>query len=239
MECRDLGRRGGGPPGGDRDCGGPGPAGLRCARKCWHSTPSPARTPNSAASSSCWRTPSTPSRCSPRPRRSPRKRSSRFNVTATYILARTAQLLRDTDDAVVFYKLFIDQSVQLQSPQQIGEGYTGLIKTFYDGGKYDDSEKACDEFLALKGDPTLQRMQPTVLREMVLVLAKQGKIDKATNLMDRIIKAQPDNPFNLIAKGAIPPRDRQAGRRRQGLRGRRGAGEEERGFHQGGAGRSH
>ncbi len=124
-----------------------------------------------------------------------------LNVNAVYVLARTAQLLRDTDDAIVFYRLFIDQSVQLQSPQQIGEGYTGLIKTLYDGGKYDDSEKACDDFLALKGDPALQRMQPTVLRQMVLVLAKEGKIDKATSLMDRIIKAQPDNPFNLIAKG--------------------------------------
>ena len=105
-----------------------------------------------------------------------------FNVNATYILARTAQLLRDTDDAVVFYKVFIDQAVQLQSSQKIGEGYTGLIKTFYDGGKYDESEKACDEFLALKGDPALQRLKPTVLRQMVLVLAKQGKVDKATRL---------------------------------------------------------
>ncbi len=124
-----------------------------------------------------------------------------LNVTAAYVLARTAQLLRDTDDAIVFYKLYIDQSVQLQSAQQIGKGYTGLIETYYDGGKYEDSEKACDEFLALKGDPALQQMKPTVLREMVLVLAKEGKIDKATELMDRLVKSNPDNPFNLIAKG--------------------------------------
>ncbi len=115
--------------------------------------------------------------------------------------SRTAQLLRDTDDAIVFYKLYIDQSVQLQSAQQIGKGYTGLIETYYDGGKYEDSEKVCDEFLALKGDPALQQMKPTVLREMVLVLAKEGKIDKATELMDRIVKSNPENPFNLIAKG--------------------------------------
>ncbi len=44
-------------------------------------------------------------------------------------------------------------------------------------------------------------MKPTVLREMVLVLAKEGKIDKATELMDRIVKSNPENPFNLIAKG--------------------------------------
>jgi tetratricopeptide (TPR) repeat protein len=124
-----------------------------------------------------------------------------FNINAALILARTAQLLRDTDDSIVFYKLYIDQAVQLKSPQKIGEGYSGLIKTLYDGGKYDDSEQACEDFLALKGDPALQRMKPAVLRQMVLILAKQGKVDKATDLMDKIITAQPDNPLNQIAKG--------------------------------------
>ena len=124
-----------------------------------------------------------------------------FNINAVLILARTAQLLRDADASVVFYKIYIDQAVQLKSPQKIGEGYSGLIKTLYDGGKFDESEQACQEFLAIKGDATLQRMKPAVLRQMVLVLAKQGKVDKATDLMDKIIQAQPDNPLNQIAKG--------------------------------------
>src|SRR5438067_1737681 len=124
-----------------------------------------------------------------------------FNINAALILARTAQLLRDADDSILFYKLYIDQAVQLKSPQKIGEGYSGLIKTLYDGGKYDDSEQACEDFLALKGDAALQRMKPAVLRQMVLILAKQGKVDKATDLMDKIIQAQPDNPLNQIAKG--------------------------------------
>ena len=124
-----------------------------------------------------------------------------LNINATYILARTAQLLRDTDDAVVFYKAFIDQAAQLQSSEKMGNGYTGLIESLYNGGKYEDSEKACDDFLDLKGDLSLERLKPTVRRQKVLVLAKEGKVDKATDLMDRIVKSQPDNPFNLIAKG--------------------------------------
>jgi tetratricopeptide (TPR) repeat protein len=124
-----------------------------------------------------------------------------FNVNAVLILARTAQLLRQTDEGVAFYKIYIDQAVQLRSPMKIGEGFSGLIKTLYDGGKYDDSEKACEEFLGLPGEPALQRMKPAVLRQMVLVLAKQGKTDKASDLIDKIIQAQPDNPLNQIAKG--------------------------------------
>ncbi len=124
-----------------------------------------------------------------------------FNVNAALVLARTAQLLRQTDESVVFYKLYIDQASQLRSPQKIGEGYAGLIKTLYDGGKFEDSEKACEEFLALKGEPALQRLKPAVLRQMVLVMAKEGKTDKASDLIDKIIQAQPDNPLNLMAKG--------------------------------------
>ena len=58
-----------------------------------------------------------------------REKDQPLNVNATLILARTAQLLRQTDDSVVFYRLYIDQAEKLQSPEKIGEGYSGLIKT--------------------------------------------------------------------------------------------------------------
>ena len=124
-----------------------------------------------------------------------------FNVNATLILARTAQLLRQTDESVIFYRLYIDQAEQLRSPQKLGEGYSGLIKTLYDGGKYEESEKACEDFIALKGEPALEQLKPAVLRQMVLILAKEGKADKAESLINKIVKAQPDNPLNQIAKG--------------------------------------
>lgn len=126
-----------------------------------------------------------------------------FNINATWILARTAQLLKQTDDGVTFYKLFLDQATQLRSAEEISAGYAGLIETLYSGGKYEESEKACTDFLALKGDAALQLRKPAVLRQMVLVLAKEGKTEKANELIDKIVQAQPDNPLNQIAKGAL------------------------------------
>ena len=41
-----------------------------------------------------------------------------FNINATLILARTAQLLRQTDEGVAFYKIYIDQASQLQAPRK-------------------------------------------------------------------------------------------------------------------------
>ena len=126
-----------------------------------------------------------------------------FNINAAFILARTSVGLRDTDDAVVFYKVFIEQAAHLKSVQKVGEGYYELILALNDGGKYDQSEQVCQDFLSLKGDAALQRIKPVIYRQLVLVLAKEGKTDKATELMDTIIKAQPDNWQNQIAKGQL------------------------------------
>ena len=81
------------------------------------------------------------------------------------------------------------------------KGYTGLIKTYYDGGKYEDSEKVCDEFLALKGDPALQQMKPTVLRADGAGAGQGGQNRQGHRADGPHRQTQPENPFNLIAKG--------------------------------------
>jgi tetratricopeptide (TPR) repeat protein len=126
-----------------------------------------------------------------------------FNVNATRILAQTAQLLHETDVSVTFYKLYIAQAEQLRSTDKIGLGYSGLINALYEGGKYDESDAACQQFLALKGDALLDQMKPAVIRLRVLVLAKAGKEDKASELLEKLIKAQPDNPTNLTTKAKM------------------------------------
>ena len=132
-----------------------------------------------------------------------KEKNQPLNVVATRILAQTAHLLRDTDASVEFYRLFIKQAEQLRSTDKIGLGYSGLINSLYDGGKYDESDAACQAFLALKGDAALDRMKPAVIRLRVLVLAKEGKEDKASDLLQTLIKAQPDNPINLITKAKM------------------------------------
>jgi tetratricopeptide (TPR) repeat protein len=126
-----------------------------------------------------------------------------FNINATRILAQTAHLLRDTDASATFYRLFIAQAEQLRSTDKIGLGYSGLINTLFDGGKYEESDAACQAFLALKGDSLLQQMKPAVIRLRVLVLAKEGKEDKASELLQTLIKAQPENPANQITKAKM------------------------------------
>ena len=46
-------------------------------------------------------------------------------------------------------------------------------------------------------------MKPAVIRLRVSVVAKEGKEDKASELLQTLIKAQPDNPTNLITKAKM------------------------------------
>ena len=81
-----------------------------------------------------------------------------FNVNATLILARTAQLLRQTDDSATSSTSSTStRRRSSKAPRESAKGYSGLIKTLYDGGKYEDSDKACEDFLAFKGEPAVQR----------------------------------------------------------------------------------
>jgi tetratricopeptide (TPR) repeat protein len=126
-----------------------------------------------------------------------------FNVNATFVLAKTAELLRETDVAETFYRIHIDQTLQLMSWEKLGEGYTGLIKTLYQDRRFEESEKVCQEFLSIndRDKESLKLIKPGVLRQMVLIMGKEGKTDKATELIDKIIQSQPDNPLNHITKG--------------------------------------
>jgi pentatricopeptide repeat protein len=126
-----------------------------------------------------------------------------FNLNATYILARAAHGLKDSAAAETFYRLNADQALKLQSGQQLGQAYSGLIQLLYDNKKFAEVEKICKEFLELNAEESVDRFKPAILRRMILAMAKQGQVDKAVELIDRMIKAQPDNWLNLELKGRV------------------------------------
>jgi len=131
-----------------------------------------------------------------------------FNINATRVLARTAAKLNDLDTASVFYRLYADQALKLMSGHKLAQAYGGLIDLLYDNKKYEESEKICQEFLQMTGDDTVTRLKPIVLRRMIQALSKEGKTDKAIELVDSLIKAQPSNWLTLELKGWV---QREAG----------------------------
>jgi tetratricopeptide (TPR) repeat protein len=126
-----------------------------------------------------------------------------FNLNATLILAVTAQDLKDLSTAETFYRLRVEQALQLLSGRALSQTYAGLIQLLYDNKKYAESEKVCREFLGIEGDESIENLKAPVLRQLILSLYKRGDADKANELLERIIKAQPDNFFNLDLKARI------------------------------------
>jgi predicted Zn-dependent protease len=126
-----------------------------------------------------------------------------FNVTATYILAVTAHLLKDVDTAQAFYRLNLDQEIKLASGSKINQAFSNLIELLLSNKRYAECEKVCTEFLEIEGDDTIENLKPTVLRRKILVMARQDHYDKANEMLDKLIKIQPDNWLNVILKGDL------------------------------------
>jgi tetratricopeptide (TPR) repeat protein len=126
-----------------------------------------------------------------------------FNVTATFILARTAQFLKDHDTAETFYRLQLEQVEKTGSGRKISEATGGLIQVLCARKKFEEAEKVCQKFLELDEDQEVERLKYGVLRTLILALSRNGEVDKATDKLDRLIKVQPENWLNLELKGQV------------------------------------
>jgi tetratricopeptide (TPR) repeat protein len=128
-----------------------------------------------------------------------------FNRNATFLLALAAENVKDVDASAQFYRLNAKQSLQLLSERGVAQAYGGLIQMYYDNKKYGESEKACQEVLRIEGneDEALERIRPLIMRRMILSIAKQGAVDRALALVERMIKADPENWLALALKGQV------------------------------------
>jgi tetratricopeptide (TPR) repeat protein len=130
-----------------------------------------------------------------------------FNVNATLILARAAHGLRQYDTSERFYRTNLNQALKLQSAPKIGNAYTGLSQMLFEAKKYAESQKVCQEFMELEADEQLAKdLEPyrvSAVRRLILCMVRQNDGDKAKDLLERLIKAQPENWLNLELKARV------------------------------------
>jgi tetratricopeptide (TPR) repeat protein len=126
-----------------------------------------------------------------------------FKPNATMVLAVVAEQLKSHDAAETFYRLHAEQSLQLLSGKGLGFAYSGLIRILYDTKRYAEVEKVCREFLEMDGDEQITQRKPAILERMILAMAKQGETGKALEVLDRLIKRQPENWLMLEMKAMV------------------------------------
>jgi tetratricopeptide (TPR) repeat protein len=110
-----------------------------------------------------------------------------LNYNAAFVLARTAQELKDLEIAESLYTVCVKNATKLQSGQKLAQSFGGLIDTFYENKRFDKVVKFCREFLEIDGDDTVKNLRPVVMERMIQAMARQGKIDDALKLTDNLI----------------------------------------------------
>jgi tetratricopeptide (TPR) repeat protein len=126
-----------------------------------------------------------------------------FNVTATYILARSALFLKENEAAETFYRIQLEQCEKTGSGRKLSEATGGLIQVLCARKEFDEAEKVTQKFLELDEDQEIERLKYGVLRTLIIALMRSGEVDKATDKIERLVKAQPENWLNLELKAQV------------------------------------
>jgi tetratricopeptide (TPR) repeat protein len=138
-----------------------------------------------------------------------------LNYTAALILGQLAGELKDYQACERLYRVCMSAAVKLYSPKKILQAYGDLIETLYDGKKYTEALRVCQELLEIKtGDATPRKyfyiiedrfgdfgfqedtdfdltrdLRPAIHQMMIQALAKEGKFEEALKQTDTLVRA--------------------------------------------------
>ena len=125
----------------------------------------------------------------------------KLNTNALYVLGRAAFHLRRNDAGEKFLRDHITQSLELQSPSKILQGYNALIFNLYEVGRFAECEKACQELLDLNlpesadEEGLIKKAQSNVLRRLLMCQARQGNLEKAEQVLKRLERGKALRPI--------------------------------------------
>ncbi len=139
------------------------------------------------------------------------KEKQPFNFNAAWILGVAAEDVKDIDASAAFLRVAAERALKLKSPSKLVQAYAGLVAIYYGAEKYDEALKVCQDFLEIPEEKehaspdedayyntsrmnnALRRGKDRMRRQLVSILVKQGKVDEAHKIVDRLLKADPED----------------------------------------------
>jgi len=134
------------------------------------------------------------------------EKPSPLNYNACFILAKAAQLQKDSETALVFYRACAQEATKLGSASKIVDVFTGMIDLYAVTKKYDEALQACQEFLDIQvedAESPITAYKPIILRKLVLITAKKGKVDEALKLTENMIEKDKGGWFFVRLKADV------------------------------------
>ena len=119
------------------------------------------------------------------------------------ILARVSAGQKNYDLSLKFFKLCKELALTLKSSNKLTEAFEGQIAILFQMKKFDDAEKLCQEFLEAQGDENLEKIKPFVMEQQIELKTKQGKIQEALKLTDRLIELDEGGWYFVKLKGLV------------------------------------
>jgi tetratricopeptide (TPR) repeat protein len=108
------------------------------------------------------------------------------------VLANAALLLQDPEAGEILYQVCADQAVKLESSEKLAQAYTGItavLQKYYQDQKYDKSAQLAQRFLeSLERQQAKQAFKDAVQRHLIQSVFKQGESEKATRMLNDLVK---------------------------------------------------
>ncbi|HEX3151806.1 MAG TPA: hypothetical protein VHR66_27285 [Gemmataceae bacterium] len=134
------------------------------------------------------------------------EKPSPLNYNACFILAKAAQLQKDSETALVFYRACAQEATKVGSASKIVDVFNGMIDLYAATKKYDEALQACQEFLDIQvedDESPIKQYKPMILRKLVLINAKKGKIDEALKVTENLIEKDTGGWFFVRLKADV------------------------------------
>ncbi|MSR52136.1 MAG: tetratricopeptide repeat protein [Gemmataceae bacterium] len=129
-----------------------------------------------------------------------------LNYTACFILAKAAQIQKNPNAALVFYKACATDATKLGSAQKIIDVFNGMVGLYMVTKKYDEAIQACQEFLDIQIEDVenpINQEKPFMMEKLILATGRKGKLDDAIKLTENLIEKDKGGWYFVRVKAEV------------------------------------
>jgi tetratricopeptide (TPR) repeat protein len=136
----------------------------------------------------------------------PPSESSPLNYNACLILAKAAQVQKDSETALVFYRACAKEASKIGSASKIYEVFEGMVNLYLATKKYDEAIAASQEFLSIEVEDlesVINRAKPLFMSKLIYATARKGKLEEALKMTEKIIEEDKGGWYFIRLKAEI------------------------------------
>lgn len=137
-----------------------------------------------------------------------KEKEAPLNYTASFILARAAQSIKDYDDGEYFYKQCYERAFKLHSLQKKAQVLDGLSLLFEQAKKFDDAYFTCQKYVELKSetdapDNEIENSKAFVIERMIRIHCRKKEFDKALEMTNKMLDLTDNGWYFMYRKAEV------------------------------------